>query len=59
MTMKERDEKDRQRWKKNRHAVLTLRQNWVEQEAAWRCKDKRQGKRDREGKVRGETGVER
>lgn len=54
MTMKKRDERDRQRWKKNRHAVLTLRQDWVEQEAALHCKDKRKGKRDRRGK--GERG---
>lgn len=51
----------REQWKKNRHAVLTLRQDWEEQEAALHCKDKREGKRNRggEGKVVGETGVER
>lgn len=50
MTMKKRDERDRQRRKKNRHAVLTLRQDWVEQEAALHCKDKRKGKRETEEK---------
>lgn len=46
--------------RKSKHAVLTLRQDWVEQDTALHCKDERMGKRDREGegKVRGETGVE-
>lgn len=58
MTRKESMVRQRERaWrrKKNRHAVLTLRQDWVEQETALHCKDKRKGQRDREGegKVRG------
>lgn len=29
--------------KKNRHAALTLRRDWVEQQEVLRCKDKRKG----------------
>lgn len=48
MTTKESTMRERERdWrkKKNRSAVLTLRQDWVEQETALHCKDKRKGKK--------------
>lgn len=52
MTTKERDEKKTQGdglWKKDRRAVLTLRQDWVAQQKTWHHKDKRKTeKRKRE-----------
>lgn len=49
MTTKERDER---KGEKNRHAVLTLRQDWVEQETTLHCKDKRKEKEREKERVR-------
>lgn len=49
VTMKERDEKqeEKRRLKKNRRAVLTLRQDWEERQTTLRGKDKRKAERMR------------
>lgn len=47
MTMKERDEKTKGDGlkKKDRRAILTLRQDWVAQQTTWHRKDKRKTER--------------